>query len=203
MASRMRTVLYAILAAGAVAVLLSPVVGHFTHETTPIPDGAGTAEMRIEGVRTVVYEENAVRLTASARAVEFEPARVLGPFRLGFVRSLVASDVEIELHVPPDDDLPSLDLAAYVKDAGTALARHVGTIAGAELRGVKITRRDRDGTTLTLLHARSCRGELGTRAMTCWKGVLHDGDRMQPFGEAAHDGRQWQITRAVHHQFAR
>jgi hypothetical protein len=36
---------------------------------------------------------------------------------------------------------------------------------------------------------------MGGHTMRCWKGVLRDGDMMQPFGEAAHDGRAWQITR--------
>jgi hypothetical protein len=179
----------------AAAGLLALLVAHVPHGAPPADSGK-PGEPRMERVRTEVYEANALRLTASARSVQFEPARVFGPFRIGFLRAVVASGVEIELQTTSTGGA-ALDLASYVKDTGRALARQLGSISGAELRELTVTRRDERGETLTLLRARRCRAELGARTMACSKGMLRDGDQLIAFGEAVHDGRQWQITRAV------
>lgn len=66
----------------------------------PIP--SGSAELAASDVRTSVYENETLTARVSAKRVSIEQARLLGPFRIGFLRALRASDVVVETYLGRD-----------------------------------------------------------------------------------------------------
>src|SRR5262249_3553680 len=149
-------------------------------------------------VRTTVYSGRDRRLSASAGSVRLVPTHLIGPFRVGFLRSIVAFDVHIEL---PDDgrretaaDQLAADLIQAAAPAFAGAPRHQG-VAAVEMRNVTVTRRSATGPVL-LLRAYDCE-TARAQGVTCHKGTLRDGDALVPFAQATLDGQHWNITNGI------
>ena len=85
----------AVALAGAVLIIAANLVGPRRVPSPPVRDPA--PGVRMEGVRTSAYLGPDRQLSASARWVRVAPLRMIGPFRIGIMRSITASEVEIDL----------------------------------------------------------------------------------------------------------
>jgi hypothetical protein len=178
--------------------VVTAVVVAARHDSLSPPSASRGAGMRMEGVRTVVYVSPSLQISASARQVRVEPPRLVGPFRVGFLHSIISSDVELDLvdsgSAPQPVPLRLADLQAAMP--AVSRASQSPLISGLELGPVRMRRRGAEGTAL-LLQADRCATSAPSGVLTCRKGVLRVGGEMRPFAEATLDGSQWQITRAA------
>jgi hypothetical protein len=164
-----------------------------------------SSTFNVEGVRTTFYSDSQARFRVSARSVRLVPTRFVGPFRLGFMRSIIASDVQLELpesyaeHGSPNQLATDLvQSAAPLLHSAAAPLRASSrrpSIAGIEMSPLRVTIQRASGPDL-LLRAQRCESSRAAPgALTCSDGALRDGDTLVRFAQATLGDRGWQVTK--------
>lgn len=163
-------------------------------ENTQIDRAAPRASA--SGLRTSIYKHDSLHLRASAQSIELTRPRLLGPLRIGFLNSVKARDVAVEIYALQADAEGTGNVAEVMSTALQALVpgKLSSRIVGGEIDGLRFTQHFPDGRTETL-RAHSCTSDAAKRAVVCTHGFMGDGTIMRRFTEATHDGKQWRMTR--------
>lgn len=144
------------------------------------------------GLQTVIYKHDELALRASVGSVQLVRPRVLGPLRLGFLRSLQARNVRVERYsrgLSNDSE--------GVTDMAHALSRLVrldprASLVSADIHGLRFIEHDTDGATQMIM-AQRCRVDIRQRLLACHKGLLDRGGKRQHFATAQYDGKAWRV----------
>jgi len=144
----------------------------------------------IHGVRSSVVRDGRMAARITADTIEVTRPRVLGPFRVGFLRAVAAHGVTVETF--EDANHPAQEPGLTASDASLLAGLSPGLqtqLVHTSAEGVRLIRHRRGGDALRL-EAHSC--ESTTRGqLRCRAGVLRDDKHRAPFREAVHDGRTW------------
>jgi hypothetical protein len=164
---------------------------HFGEDGMP---AAASGPAALTGVRTSVLRHDRLWLRVSADEVKVVRPRIIGPFRIGFLRSVSARNVALEAF---DDDgaKRSPESAVDMSQALTQLVpeRLRKGVVGAELSRVKLIQH-RPGQPALTVEAEACRVGLASEVV-CRNGRIVD-DKTVAFREASYDGRVWTVTDA-------
>jgi hypothetical protein len=143
------------------------------------------------GIETTIYDrDGAVRAKVSAGTIEITTPRVLGPFRLGIHRRLLARDLAVHVFHQGDSSADPA-VSAVAGDLAPLMGRTAGkSIASVDAGPVRIYAHRGTQQTLWLAAAR-CRA--GRGGLECWNGRLSRDEAWTPFRHASYDGRGWKI----------
>jgi hypothetical protein len=138
-------------------------------EAGPLP---GVPVLQVaEGLRTVVQRGDRVTLRASAAVVKLRRPRALGPFRIGFMRSVEARDVTIETFDAPRQDARSVASWDCLGEAIAALApKTPDAIMHVEAENVRLIRHEAHNQVLSL-RASSCESTTRHSRFVCRHGT--------------------------------
>jgi hypothetical protein len=155
----------------------------------PIPPAFGPYARNVE---TSLYDGEGIRLRVSAKSLAVVAPRVLGPFRLGVHRRLLARDVAVHVFQREGDGGGEALPAALRGDRLTPLVAKASarSVASFEARPLRIVRHRRAQSTL-VLKARRCYSR--AKLLVCRDGRLTLGDRSRSFRSASFDGQSWKI----------
>jgi len=151
------------------------------------------------GVRTSVVRDNRVALRASADEITVRRPKTLGPFRIGFLRSVAARGVVVETFEERRDQPRPLESAPPVTDLLAHLLPGTGArrLAKAEAEGFSFTRYQ-DGQATFTLQARQCETTAVPKGLRCKDGVIRSESGQAFFNKATFadgrwkvDGKQW------------
>jgi len=148
---------------------------------------AGLAPLQsVDQLRTSIYSHDALALRVVAGNVTLRRPRVLGPFRLGVLRSVEARDVTIETFEQSHGHNPST--ASAVKQAMTALLpeRLRKTIVQAAVEHLELIHHGADGSAVRIT-AHRCDSAFAREELVCTHGVVRRGATETPFREAVFD----------------
>lgn len=161
--------------------------------------GPASPRFAIRGLRTSVYRKDRLQARVSADSIKVTSPRMLGPFRIGFLRSIAAKNVTIEAYEEPlveggpvagEQNKATLPLTSAL--ASLAPRSLQGRITAAEVEGLRFARYRGDHVTVAVGAAR-CEATAKPSAAVCHDGVLRNGDAEVGFREASFDGRQWRV----------
>jgi hypothetical protein len=182
---------FCLLALASIALLAAPrtrrdsVAGSQTRAPAPIPS------VLARGIETTIYGQRNVRAKVSADILEVSTPRLLGPFRLGVYRQLIARDVAVHVYAEEGEAAAPLSASVVADDLAPLLARYATKgITSLEMAPLRIFE-GRGTRAKLLLHARACRTRPGR--LVCWNGGLSSAEAETPFRRASFDGRSWKL----------
>jgi hypothetical protein len=164
------------------------------HSSFPPPAIDPTAPpASVQGLRTSIVRHGRLTMRVTADSVALSHPRALGPFRIGFLRTVSARNVTVETWPAkadaasiPDDVGPAAALAAALPPAlRTAIVQ-----ATAERVRLITHRSDTD---VVEIEARSCEATARSE-LICRFGWMYDGQTQRTFDEALFDGASWVST---------
>jgi hypothetical protein len=184
------------LAAAVVSVAAAFTIGR-TDRSENEPPARAHRLIAIEGLKTSIVKDGRVRLRAKAGSLELTRPRLLGPLRIGFLTSVAARDVEVEVFDADGGDGPTH--ADAVQPLGEAIAALMpngtrATIARVEVSGVRLVRHLRGEPDFGLV-AKECVTGLGSTTVTCQDGILSTKGQETAFEEAQLDRDAWKVVR--------
>lgn len=172
-------------------------------QDTPAPSDGNNALLALRDFRTEIYQ-NGIRVRISGAAVTVSPARLAGPFRLGFAHELVGRHLTLELfpqdHPRGSDRRPTsarqilgslapslshLALSGVPGQSGISLVQ-------AECGPLTILSHER-GETLVVFSAERCRTNFGLTKVRCTGGMIRQDESNLSFQELTYTGRLWQL----------
>ena len=153
--------------------------------------------MALHGVRSFLYHDQHLQLRASAESLSITHPRILGPFRIGFLRSVSARKLTIESFdrdgTNSGDRAPSSDIAgAMVALAPQALRKGVAELG---IKDLKVIHHQGERAVVTL-EADECHSAMTDAALVCRDGWLLNGGTAVEFQEASYDGSEWKVVEA-------
>jgi len=167
--------------------LIAVAVWRNAWRSAPPPAATGPGPLQsVAQLRTSVYSHDTLMLRVSAGAVTMRRPRLLGPFRLGVLRSVEARDLTIETFAESHGQ--QTPTSSLVKQAVTALLpeRLRKTIVRAEVELVELIQHAGDGTALRFT-ANHCNSAFGRDELVCTRGVVHRGTTEIAFRQAEFD----------------
>lgn len=142
----------------------------------------------IQGFRTALYRGDRLRLRAAGDLLTISNVKAFGPFSFGFLRSIAARNVTVELY-PETGDGQTPGPVSSLGELPALLGRERGVnVSRAELAPVRVLER-RDGESRVVLTARSCSVGMTTAAVVCRDGVLDKDGVATSFREVCYNGR--------------
>jgi hypothetical protein len=174
----------AAVAAAAALVSLLPA----RRTAVPSPEVAGAATQQLRDVHTTVVTHNGRRGTVSAREILVVPAPLLGPIRLGFLRSIEARQIEMRWNaalpaMPAGEPAPADSPFSALTDVLVNVPR-------------PLLARSPAAQSSTALRAERCLIGSAAARVVCSNGVIDVAGRELAFDEASYDGGGWHITPA-------
>ena len=159
---------------------------------------AGVSDV-VRGVQTSVVQGDRLTLRVSADRVALTRPRVLGPFRVGFLRAISARNLTIETWEALDGQpqsaqrLPSTGaLAAVLSPVG---GRRIAQASAERVRLVRHLEGAEDDT----LEAQNCETTVWN-GLVCRHGTLHSRGESVRFRQAAFDSGRWVLDGREPHQ---
>lgn len=167
-----------------------------------VASGAGSQDTTLSGgrsgvtaLRSVIHHGGALRARISADSVDWEPSRLVGPIRVGFLRTLRARNVEIELQDAPEGRASeSLSTADLVTDGILPMfpAQSQVRLYGVELTRVRFAQ-SVAGVASLRVEATDCRTSSRQWDILCREGRLIDANGEHPFRVAHYTSGQWRV----------
>jgi len=146
----------------------------------------------IQGFHTTLYRGEHLRLRISADSVTVSSPKVLGPFSLGFLRSIVARNVTLDTY-PNEEERPGA-MAYSLREIPALMAQQRKVeIAAAELMPVKVVEHRR-GEPRVVLTAASCDVGLTSTEFVCHDGVVDSDGTSVRFHKLSYDGEVHLLT---------
>lgn len=191
----------AMAVAGAGAVLALGILAALARWDRPSGEGPLSRPGEIaHGVRTSLYGSDRLQARVSAASIAIKSPRIVGPFRLGFLRAVTAGDVTVEAfeeketngEEPPNDDggaEPIPFLGTLARLFPSQLLRNV---AEAEVDGLRFRRRRGDRVVFEI-EADRCWTSVGRARLVCGNGWVRDERGTRSFREARYGGAGWVI----------
>jgi hypothetical protein len=143
------------------------------------------------GVRSRIDQPNKLDVSATAGEVHVKRLRAFGPFRIGFLRSVVARDLRIDVASSAPGRPPELAALASPPDVLAQLFPRGRAVVRAEVEGFHLTQRA-GGQVVLALDAQRC--ETGFKTLECRRGVIsYPGTKLESFDRASFDGTSWRI----------
>jgi hypothetical protein len=161
---------------------------HVNHSPDSVPGQSA------RGVRTSVVRDNRVALRASADEITVRRPKTLGPFRIGFLRSVAARGVAVEIFEERRGQPHPLESAPPVTDSlahllpGTDARR----LAKVEVEGFSFTRYQ-DGQAIFALQARRCETTAAPKGLRCNDGVIRSESGQGFFKNATFAHGTWEV----------
>ena len=151
--------------------------------------------MELHGFRSALYDGSRVRLRVSGDAITVSNAKLVGPFSLGFMHSLVAHNVTLETFPRPDEASESAPRAVSLERLSALMGRTYGhmQLASAELGPVHVIEH-REGGPEMILQAAFCRASVATGRVVCRDGTVHMKGTDVVFRELTYDGEAMHTT---------
>jgi len=186
--------------AAALGVTILSALAYRETVTDSVPSADMLSSLRpgsIRGLSTSVHDGEGLRLRVSADTVELSQPRFLGPFRIGFLRSLEVRNANVEIfdvgegsaEVAEKGEMHLGEVAASLVPEGSL--RSVGHVTVGPIQLVRHVA----GKVALSLDAARCETTLRGAEIACYRGVLREGGESRWFGEARYDGRRWEVVR--------
>jgi hypothetical protein len=172
-------------------------------QEAPLPSDRNTAMVTLHDFRTEVYEHG-IRVRVSGSLVRMSPAKLAGPFRLGFAQALVGHNITLELF-PQDTPLRPDRRPASVQQLLSSLAPSLSRLVLARVPGQSgitlaqaecgpLTILSHDGAeTLVLFSAERCWTNLGFTKIQCTEGTVRRGESTLAFRELTYTRQHWKL----------
>jgi hypothetical protein len=171
-------------------ILLVVAVVRLRTVVVPLP-AVSHAPLFIEGFHSAVYDGDHLRLRISGDSLTVSNLRLLGPFSLGFMQSLLGRNITLETF--PTDDTSETATAPFTQAlsldriSGLLAAERVPVeLAHAELGPLRVIEHRHDRET-TILEAASCRTALTETTVVCEDGVINTDGRPMRFAKLSYD----------------
>lgn len=181
-----RSLRWALLAAiGGSCLGLMLLAGSVSRDAAPLPR-VSLEPAALQGFRSVSYEGDRLRLRVSGDSLTLSHPKLIGPFRIGFLHSVMARNVTVETF---PGSATAVEPAASLAGVPALLAQQRGglEIGEVELAPIKVIEH-RDGEAKVILTAASCSAGLGSWAIACKNGAIdRDGTTIR-FHELSYDG---------------
>jgi len=142
----------------------------------------------LKGFETVLHEKNGALFRIAGGSLSMSNAKLLGPFRLGFARALIARNVTVEIFRHADS--PSTAAALVLPTLSRTITALIpaplnAPIVQVECGPLKIIQHEETQTTV-ILEARNCHERWGGK-MRCEEGVLRVDGTEKRFHELSYD----------------
>jgi hypothetical protein len=187
---RLRWLLLAVMGFACLGLVVSVI--RLRSREAPLPRVA-LEPAALQGFRTALYRGEHLHLRVSGDSLTVSNAKVLGPFSLGFMRSIAARNVTVETY-PDGSDETAPSLASSLRDIPALLAKQHGLdVASADLAPIRVVEH-RAGQTHVLLTAASCSAGATSAEILCSDGVLDRGGNAVHFRRLSYDGKTLSTT---------
>jgi hypothetical protein len=169
-----------------------------TRQSSPAPlvvEPVAAAPGSMRGVRSSIVRDGRLALRVVADSVALTRPRVLGPFRIGFLRAVAAQNLTVETWDMEPDSAPAVGPSSAATSVATqlsgALSRRIVQASAERVRMI----RHRPGGDIVDVQAHTCKTTAQSDFM-CRFGSQQAGDRRMTFREAMFDGTRWTLDGA-------